>query len=584
MWQRKDSYATDFVLSITGSSGNLLYQASLTTAEANCSGFYCYVESTELGLSLSSGTHRWKVRAHNTAGYSEWSAELIFEVDATCPGKGKALSPVGGATVYTQRPTFEWQQEPNAGVYYLAVSGHGVFTNVPFACSAGRCWVTSEALGITLALGDHTWSVLPKKSDAGCSSGSSDEAAGAFTVAPPPVPAPPTLVAPVNWAITGRQPTFVWLPVPFATSYVLYDSPYPVGGPPQFTPHTVATSACSASECRASIGSYNCGARQLWKVQAIGDWGNPVESTTWVFDSGSLLTSGPRVIEPTGTIHSAFPTLSWYRLSGAERYSYTVRSLNPTVAKASDPSYACSTDICSVVLTSPNATALAAGAHQWEISGINDCGQQGPATTTPFTVQGPPAPEIPVDWAATTSRPTYRWKAVNEAEGYFIEVERYNEGYYTSLPPGKISVSLSACAGAECSFSFDSSQELACGYYRWNVSAVAGGLEGTVATREFRIGSGPPDPPGDVSIHPYLTDASIDWLASTGATTYAVDLLDANGQTMGHYEIDAASCGTRCYWGSSGLNEGSYYTWKVLARNDCGASAPYTYTFRTNER
>jgi multiple sugar transport system substrate-binding protein len=73
----------------------------------------------------------WRVRAINTVGgvenYSAWSAVRTFRTKLSAP---VAISPVGGVTVGSLKPAFDWQDVPGATGYAIQVSRNTAFSSL----------------------------------------------------------------------------------------------------------------------------------------------------------------------------------------------------------------------------------------------------------------------------------------------------------------------------------------------------------------------------------------------------------------------------------------------------------------------
>gem|GEM_PF-2780694 len=206
-------------LSWNTSSGATAYQLQVSKGSAFIT--MVFDDSTVASTSKQVGPlgndtlYYWRVRAKNTAGWSDYSTTWRFTTIIAPPPVPVLLAPTDVSTGIAITPTLSWNTSSGATAYQLQVSKNAGFSTTVFDDSTVAS--TSKQVG---PLGNDTlyyWRVRAKNT-AGWSSYST---AWSFTtiIAPPPVP---VLLAPTDVS-TGIAitPTLSWNPSTGATTYRL---------------------------------------------------------------------------------------------------------------------------------------------------------------------------------------------------------------------------------------------------------------------------------------------------------------------------------------------------------------------------
>jgi hypothetical protein len=272
--------ATEYYLWVTDHGGIRIQDVVPAVAAGCASGGVCTVTPS---TAVQAGLSRWWVRAQNSGGTSEWSAEGSFNVGGGSPPVGTAtlLAPLGSADSAT--PTYEWTAVSGATEYLLWVSDAGdkervvrVYSAGEADCADGTCSVTPDT---KLAAGVVTWWIQAQNA-----SGAADWSEGASfafcgTAA---MSAAPALIAPSG--ASSAQPTYEWSAVSGATDYFLWVN----HGSTPLLRQLVSASAAGCAEtgsCSATPATaLPAGACRFW-VRAQNSMGPGPWSTAMTFSS-----------------------------------------------------------------------------------------------------------------------------------------------------------------------------------------------------------------------------------------------------------------------------------------------------------
>jgi hypothetical protein len=403
------------------------------SASSVCSAGVC---STTPTLVLPAGMYTAWIQARNAAG-GRWSAAVGFTVSG--PPRTTLVAPSG--SISTSRPTFSWSAVPEAVDYQLWVehpSGTAVIQtwySGATVCAGGTCSVTPTT---ALMDGAHMWWVLTRSGvgNGNWSSGMS------FTVAGPPPPAAPTLVAP-NGTVTTSRPTFTWNAVSGSTDYYLWVEN--ATNTPVIQTISPAASLCSGATCSLQAPSALANGGYTWWVQArngalVGGW-----SMAMTFTLSPALPPTVVLQGPTGTVNTATPTYTWSPSTGATGYYLWVEG--PAGTPVVQIRYAAS--VCTTVCTVTPAVTLIEGAHRFWVQPTSANGDGMWSQPLAFTYARPPlgvpTPQSPTG-AVTTRQPTYTWTTAVNASQYYLWVENP-----AGMPVVQIFYPTSVCTGSTCS-------------------------------------------------------------------------------------------------------------------------------------
>jgi hypothetical protein len=94
------------------------------------------------------GTWFWRVRAHGSPGFSNWTNPWSFAVAALPPfGPPVLLSPGNGATVYDVSPTLDWADVSDADFYQVVVDDDSDFSSLDrYSAQDSSRWTVSPEL------------------------------------------------------------------------------------------------------------------------------------------------------------------------------------------------------------------------------------------------------------------------------------------------------------------------------------------------------------------------------------------------------------------------------------------------------
>lgn len=193
----------------------------------------------------------------------------------------------------------------------------------------------------------------------------------------------------------------------------------------------------------------------------------------------------------------------------------------------------------------------------------------GLSLASPALAQVPPAPATSApNGSVRTARPTYTWTAVAGATSYGLLAHDSNQ---------KIKVleyhdASAVCSGSTCTRTQNT--PLALGSYTWQARSLnASGASPWGAARGFTV-VGPAAPTGLAPTGSVFTATPAwSWQPSTGATSYALQVLNPDGsQRFIDVSIPASVCasGTCSHTSGYTLPIGSY-TWRVRGKHDTGA-------------
>jgi len=202
-----------YYLWIEGPSGHVIDQ--WYDAWNLCTGNTCSVTPP---LDLPGGSYQWWVQQWTAVGgYSEWSAETVFTVNAA-PQVAVPTAPIG--TITETQPQFTWTGIASYSWYQIWLTGpngtvHNQWYESTAICSGSTCSVTPP---LTLVGGTYHWWVQLWSPLGGYAPWSNE---AIFVVALPPVA--PTQFAPTG-TISNSQPLFGWSSVTAATWYYLWVS------------------------------------------------------------------------------------------------------------------------------------------------------------------------------------------------------------------------------------------------------------------------------------------------------------------------------------------------------------------------
>src|SRR5574341_1036945 len=438
--------ASDFSLTLTG---------SLTNAAVSGVSGSGAVYTVSVNTGTGNGTLRldMPVTASVVDSFGNGLANLpctsgeVYDKFQVAPGTATLVSPNG--TIYTNKPTYTWNEVFDTTWYYLWVSkvnGDGTLTTVHnkwydanLVCSGGTCSVTPD---VTLTAGNYRWWIRTWN-PAGYGQWSLEKN---FT---PSTPGAATLGAPNGSIGTNYNPTYTWNKVTGATWYYLWvNAPSGNGYIKQWFDASLVcdASTCSATPAKTLAGGAHTWFIQTWNSTGLGPWSAGMPFSTTPLGAAAL-------VSPTGSISDYTPTYTWNEVAGATYYYLYVNGPSGNVIKAwYQASTSCSGGTCSAI----PETALGGGAHTWWVRTWNSAGYGAWSDSMGFSLPIPKKPLattlISPAGSITNTTPTYSWNAVlDSAEGdaatwYYLWVKDPTGNVIKQWYDASV-----ICSGATCS-------------------------------------------------------------------------------------------------------------------------------------
>ncbi|MGA9363632.1 MAG: invasin domain 3-containing protein, partial [Bacteroidota bacterium] len=267
------------------------------------------------------------------------------------------------------------------------------------------------------------------------------------------------------------------------------------------------------------------------------------------------------------------PTLTWNASSGATSYRLQV---------STDAGFATTVvDQSNITTTSYAVSNLATNTtYYWHVNATNSGGTSAYSTAWSFTTVQP-APGAPVlatpanGATGIATNPTLTWNASSGATSYRVQVSTSSAFTTTVVDQSNITTTTYAVSSLATNTT-----------YYWHVNATnSGGTSAYSTAWSFTTVAPPPPPAVPVLATPsdgatgIATNPTLTWNASTGATSYRVQVSTSSAFTT--TVVDQSNITTTSYAVGS-LSTNTIYYWHVNATNSGGASAySTTWTFTT---
>ena len=322
VWQaveHADKYKVFVSDSVQGEPGYI--SNWISAADLGCSGGL--TNCTYLSDIGFTGERRWRVRAANSVGRSDWSARADFEVAYLEPPDAVTHLRVPEGATTSVSPDLEWAAVPTAEWYRVYVADA-----VTGAANLLSGWITAADLGceddgvctfqeVPVLSASHKWRV--KAANQAGQSDWSERAVFEITQLPGQ-PANP--ISPVGMQNVSPV-ALVWSAVDYATEYRVLLSDTDTGEQQIYTPWLSASSLyCDSSvECRYVLPEGVAGSKK-WRVQARNDYGRTEWSTRANFVVAAP--APPEVVldleYPIGVLNQSPATLRWHSVADADLY------------------------------------------------------------------------------------------------------------------------------------------------------------------------------------------------------------------------------------------------------------------------
>lgn len=458
-------------------------------------------------------------------------------------------TPADGTATTDTTPQFRWQTERDH-LYTLEVDeADGAFSSPVFTCvdiTASSCTPASA-----LPFGEYIWRV------------NVDGAVAPFSrllIVTPPLPASPTLLAPINGEILNADDLVLdWSDTADAAHYELQ-----IDDNSRFSSPEIHLSDVMNSDYLLDTALLN-DARYYWRARAINVYNAPGSwSRTFNFTLDRIPPAPPLLRSPNdGSLTSdTTPGLTWYSIRDVERYVVEVAA-----DAAFNQRLVNGTETRSTSYTIPRTTSLAAESwYHWRIYAIDRAGNiSQPSETRTFLVSALREPAAGA--AVTDTTPTFRWNAERNVS-YTVQV--IADGGDFDLP-------LFTCAtigGSSCT----PPTPLAFGQYQWRLLRDGASL----STVNFIITPRLPNPP--VLTAPTngsaVTDSTLllSWAASTSSDgapfRYQVQIAAESRFTSLEWTSDLIA-GVSYSLDLTGFAEGRHY-WRVRTVNQYGVAGKWS--------
>jgi fibronectin type 3 domain-containing protein len=482
---------------------------------------------TDTGLTNGT-TYYYQVSAVNASGQSPLSSEVSATPQTSIPATPTGLT----ATAGNAQVSLTWSASSGATSYdiYRSTTSGGEGTT-PYKTGVMSTSFTDTGL----TNGATYYYEVSAVNAAGQSAVSSE--ASATPQAPPATPTNVTATA------GNAQVTLNWTASSGATSYDIYRSA--TSGGEGSTPYKSGVTGTSFTDTSLTNGT-----TYYYEVSAVNVGGQSAVSS-----EASATPQAPPTA-PTGltaTAGNAQVTLNWTAPSGAS--SYNIYRSTTSGGEGSTPYKT------GVTSTSFTDTGLTNGTtYYYQVSAVNVGGQSPLSSEVSATPQASVPPATPTGLTATAgnAQVTLNWTASSGATSYDI--------YRSTTSGGEGSTPY--VTGVTATSFTDSSLSNGTTYY-YEVSAVNANGQSAVTSQVSATPQAPPAAPTNVTATAGNAQVTLNWTASTGATSYDI-YRSATSGGEGSTPYKTGVTGTS--FTDTGLTNGTTYYYQVSAVNVGGQS------------
>jgi formylglycine-generating enzyme required for sulfatase activity/N-acetylneuraminic acid mutarotase len=503
-------------------------------------------------------TYYWRVRAKNSGGVSTWTTSWNFiTILSAIPSAPSLGSPANLSTNQSITPTLVWSTVSGASTYHVQVSTSNTFATI--FSQDSTLTVDSMKLSGLAASTTYYWRVRAKNA----SGVSSWTTPWSFTTVPAAVPPVPTLVSPVNVALSQPQIlTLVWSPVGG-------DSTYRVQLSTSSSFATLVIDDSTLTAANRAIGILDPGTTYYWRVCAKNAAGVSAWTSPWSFITGASALTSPVLSSPANGAGGVSRTasLTWSTVTGATGYRVQVARDSLFSAMAME-------DSALTVASKTLSVSPVGNTFYWRVRAKNTSSVSAWSAVWRFTTAAAlPAPVLstPANGATGLSlTPTLLWSTVAGATTYHVQVS-------TNITFATIFTQDSTLTSDSLMLRVLSTSTI----YYWRVRAKnAGGVsawtDALLPPWSFTTISlaAPPVPtlvsPVNGSIGQSRRPMLV-WSSVNGATSYHIQV-SANPGFTGIVAVDSLLTDTSKTLDSL-LAGGALYFWRVRAKNAAGVSA-----------
>jgi len=302
------------------------------------------------------------------------------------------------------------------------------------------------------------------------------------------------------------------------------------------------------------------GTTYYWRVSATGIGGTSPWSATWSF---TTVVAAPALSSPANGSAwvSTNPTLIWNASLGASSYRLQV---------SKDSSFSTTVfDQQGLTSTSQQVSGLAnSSTYYWHVSATGTGGTSPWSATWRFTtVVGAPTLSSPASGSTgVLTNPTLTWNASAGALGYRLQVSTdssFSSVVFDQQGITSTSQQVSGLANGTT--------------YYWRVSATGtGGTSPWSATWSFTTVVGAPALSSPANGSGVLTNPTLTWNASVGATSYRLQVSKDSSFSSTVFDQQGITSTSQQV---SGLANNTTYYWRVSATG-MGGTSPWSATWR----
>ena len=553
------------VLTWNASNGTTYYVLHVSTSSTF--GSFAFNDSTLTGVSrqlsslLNSTKYYWRVRAKNSYGTSGWSGTWSFTTTGVTPSIPVLNSPTDGSTGQSTSPTLRWNTSSGAMSYSVQVSTSGSFASLIYDRS-GITATNQQVTGLS-NLETYYWRVKATNNY-----GTSDWSGPWSFATTGLAPSIPIQQSPAN-AAAGQSiaPTFMWDASSGASTYALQ-----VSTSSSFTTYFYNQSGLTATSQQVT-GLSNL-TTYYWRMNATNSYGTSSWSPVWSFATTGLVPSVPVLSSPSdgSTGQATLLTVRWNAGSGASSYALQV-SMNSSFAGFVY-------NDSGLIATSRQLSGLSnSTTYYWRVKATNNYGTSDWSGPWSFATIGTAPPVavllLPADAASGQSTsPNLTWNASSGASSYTLQVSTTNTFASYFFNQSGITGTTQQVTGLT---------NLSTYYWRVKATNSFGSSIWSTVWGFTTTGLAPSIPalssPANAVVG-QSTSPTLTWNASSGATTYALQVCANTSFTSLAFDKTGLTATSQQVTGLSNLT--TYY-WRVNAMNSYGASDWSTmWNFKTS--
>ncbi len=517
--------------------------------------------NTQTGFPNDGSIFRWKIRAGNTAGWSDWSVERLF-TNSGAVDTLALLSPAANENVFGSAITFSWRFTPGVTRYMVEIEEvlSGGSTRLFKRHELGN--VTS----VTYYDFPNNGSQFKWRVRSGNVSTWNDNWSSYRTFYNGLLPSQVSLMAPVNGAKeSGSSVNFQW-----NASTVAGTNKYNLQVMRVRDGLIVKNEMLSNVTASTQTGFPGDGTLYQWRVRAgtkdgWGDW-----SGFYTFTSGGL--NQPILLFPLadGSVESAWVTFEWKPVVGATKYKLII--------KDDDGNYIANETLGFVHAYRQRNFPNNGTVYTWSVQAGNREGW-GPAPTndrtftngTPYAapIQHTPGADADVllSPAGSVYEVSFEWSAVSGAEEYQLQVvAAKNNQLFIDKPLGNVKKSDET--------GFENGEQ-----YKWRVRAGKDSVWGTwSAYRNFIGYTTLPTLPAPLLLSPAEfatasgTTVNFRWTTVGGAAKYGLEVINPVNGNMVFSDYNIASPAASVYEVSRSVptftDNSTQFMWRARANDD----------------